>query len=201
MNTAGAFHRAFGAGLGVETDIRDLAGTLVIAHDCPDASSLPLGRFLESYRRYETAPPLALNIKADGLQTLLEDELRKYEIDNYFVFDMSVPDALQYAKRGLRYYTRQSEYEPVPALLDGAAGVWMDCFDRDWMIAQDIERWLAQGKDVCVVSPELHRRDPHGLWERLRRLAPPGRAGLYLCTDLAAEANRFFRMRPSGNPP
>jgi hypothetical protein len=107
---------------------------LVVSHDCPIEGALHFGSFLEKYK----APaggcaPLALNIKSDGLQVLVKKYLMDYEIRDYFVFDMSVPDTLGYLKHGLQVFVRQSEYEPVPVFYDSAAGVWMDCFESDWI--------------------------------------------------------------------
>lgn len=74
-------------------------------------------------------------------------------MSNYFVFDMSVPDAVQCVRKGLRAYTRHSEHEPAPALYAESEGVWLDAFTRDWFTADDVRRHLAAGKRVCVVSP------------------------------------------------
>ena len=42
---------------------------------------------------------LALNIKSDGISEILKKTLKKYSIKNYFVFDMSVPELIQYKKK------------------------------------------------------------------------------------------------------
>lgn len=44
-NSLVAFERAFSNGYGVETDIRDLMGGLVVEHDLPDESALPISAF------------------------------------------------------------------------------------------------------------------------------------------------------------
>src|SRR5262249_41926934 len=130
-NSAGAFERSLALGFGVETDVRDDRGRLVIAHDPPDGSELELAELLRTYGQHDARGPLAVNVKADGLQALLTDALEATKA-RWFVFDMSVPDALGYARASIPYFTRQSEYEPEPALYEGAAGVWVDCFERDW---------------------------------------------------------------------
>jgi hypothetical protein len=189
-NTELAFARSFGLGFGTETDVRDLDGQLVISHDPPRAGALPLGRFLDLYMRHGHDVPLALNVKSDGIESLLGDELGRRGITNYFVFDMSVPDTLRYLRRGMSFYTRQSEHEPTPALYQACSGVWMDAFAGEWYGAGDIAGHLAAGKSVCLVSPELHGRDPVGLWRQIGAWLGSGAIGaggdhdrIMLCTD------------------
>jgi glycerophosphoryl diester phosphodiesterase len=193
-NSVVAFRRAFAAGFGVETDLRDYRGEIVISHDYASSSSLPIDDFLSLYREAKCEGWLALNIKADGMQADLGDKLRQHEIDNYFVFDMAVPDALGYCKAGLRAFTRQSEFETVPAFVERAAGVWMDEFERHWITKDAVSAHLTHGRDVAIVSPELHGRSHRAEWAdyraALRGLAVPAR--LFICTDFPLEAAEFF---------
>ena len=57
------------------------------------------------------------------------------------------------------------------ALYERAAGVWMDAFESDWFSREVIEKHLAAGKMVAVISPEIHGRDPAAVWKTLRGLA------------------------------
>jgi hypothetical protein len=189
-NTEAAFNRSFQLGFGTETDVRDLDGQLVISHDPPRRGALPLGGILDLYLRQGRDVPLALNVKSDGIEGLLADELERRGIKNYFVFDMSVPDTLRYLRRGMCFYTRQSEHEPIPALYQASAGVWMDAFAGDWVGAANIAGHLAAGKSVCLVSPELHGRDPQRFWQQLGGWLVTGALGapvdhdrIMLCTD------------------
>ncbi|WP_426110112.1 hypothetical protein [Massilia sp. PWRC2] len=93
-NTMAAFARSFALGFGTETDIRDSAGALVIAHDIPGGGEPALGSVLELMRASACSGPLALNIKADGLQAALSTTMAAYPEIDYFVFDMSVPETL-----------------------------------------------------------------------------------------------------------
>jgi glycerophosphoryl diester phosphodiesterase len=97
-NTEVAFERSFARGFGTETDVRDWNGSLVISHDPPTGRPLLLEVLLDQYQRSGGGAPLALNIKADGLCDRLQSSLAEHGISNYFVFDMSVPDALQYVR-------------------------------------------------------------------------------------------------------
>lgn len=191
-NTPAAFSRSFGLGFGTETDVRDSAGRLVISHDVPAADALECSEFLELHRRFAEDLPLALNIKADGLQTLLRAQLERFGVDDYFVFDMSVPDARLYVEQGFRVFTRQSEWETDLPFYDRAAGVWVDGFLGDWVDERTIGAHLRAGKHVCLVSPELHGREPDALWERLRGMAAAGDENVMICTDRPEEARAFF---------
>src|SRR4051812_33140333 len=89
QNTPAAFERSFRLGFGTETDIRDLAGQLVVAHDPPGPDALSAEVLFGLYRDIGADVPLALNVKADGLQRLLPPLLATHGITNWFVFDMS----------------------------------------------------------------------------------------------------------------
>lgn len=191
-NSLGAFERALQGGFGIETDLRDALGGVVISHDIPGGGEMTLDAFLALCAQYPAARPLALNIKADGLQALVAAALTKHHISGAFVFDMAVPDALGYLARSLPAYTRCSEVETVPSFMEQASGVWLDAFYGEWYQPQQIEAWLAQGKQVCIVSPELHRRPHLALWQRLRDAGLQRHAGLSLCTDFPLDAKEYF---------
>lgn len=191
-NREEAFRRSFRLGFGTETDIRDLAGRLVISHDPPTPGALELDSFLEWHAAASGELPLALNIKADGLQTMLKKSLESFAVTDYFVFDMSVPDLIGYHQAGLPFFTRMSEYEREPALLTEASGVWLDAFQGDWYSDQDILSLLAAGKRLCLVSPELHQRSHLPLWQRLRDLEHRCGTEPILCTDYPEQARAFF---------
>lgn len=194
-NAFASFERALAAGHGIETDIRDHHGVLVISHDMPDARSPTLDVFLDLYARYPTRPTLALNIKADGLAAELEKQLRTRDVTNYFVFDMSVPDTLSYLARGLPVFARRSEYE-TGSLLDGeAAGLWLDSFTEPFVPAVTLAAALDGGHAVALVSPELHGKPHHEAWhawrDTLRERASPLPVCM-ICTDLPDAAMHFF---------
>jgi hypothetical protein len=198
-NSAVALRRALENGFGVETDIRDLDGQLVISHDPPRAGAMPLADFLDAYVETQAAGMLALNIKADGLQQTLAHALASRQIgpDRYFVFDMAVPDALGYLRLEMPCFTRQSEVEPEPAFIDQASGIWLDCFREDWIHRPDIMAHCAAGRRVAVVSPELHGRDWRAAWEEWREAYRDlGQRGLskrfMICTDYPLEAKAYF---------
>jgi len=187
-NTEIAFRRSFAMGFGTETDVRDCAGKLLISHDPPKGTEVTLEEMLTYYSDAKATFPLALNIKADGLQKPLLDALLGFGVENFFAFDMSVPDALVTARHGLRFFTRQSELETAPALYDKAAGVWVDMFFGDWVDEAAIAPHLLAGKQVCLVSPDLHKRPHLAFWERMASWSCRDDAKLLLCTDHPEEA-------------
>ena len=193
-NSLAAFEHSFDLGFGTETDFRDLDRRLVISHDPPAADALTADELFRVLAARDASLPLAVNVKSDGLQTMLKQALTTHGIGNYFLFDMSVPDALASIKAGLRVFTRQSDVETVPSFYEQAAGVWMDAFSDDrWMTPEAIESHLHSGKEVCLVSPELHGRPHLPFWNRLRGSAIAGHPSLMLCSDIPEEAQTFFK--------
>ena len=131
-NSPDALHRALESGYGFESDLRDYEGKLVISHNIADKQCWEATRIFAWLQEFKDAYCFAINIKADGLLPLLIPTLREYKITDYFTFDMSVPQMLEYRESGVRYFTRQSEIEPTPVLYEDAAGVWLYGWFRKW---------------------------------------------------------------------
>lgn len=196
-NTLKAFKKSFENNYGIETDIRDYGGgDLVVSHNIADKNALNLKNLLALYKKYPLECPLALNIKADGLQFALKQVLEEYKITNYFVFDMSIPDTLAYIDLNFKVFVRQSELEPKPCLYEKADGIWLDEFYTHWIDKEIIKNHLKQGKKVCIVSPELHCRDFIKEWEEYKKidLELNPRENLMLCTDYPQKAKDFFNV-------
>jgi len=190
-NSLQALKKSFDLGVGIETDVRDCDGTLVISHDPPLAScALHLDVLLQAYVARATRPMLALNVKSDGLQAPLLAALQQHGVENYFVFDMSVPDTLGYKRLQIPFAARISEYEPNNVLAESAEWIWLDAFHDEWFTAETIQFWLDKGKCVAVVSSELHRRPHKALWALLLSFNAEDR--LHLCTDYVHEAQEYF---------
>jgi hypothetical protein len=191
-NTPDALSRAWSRGYGVETDLRDRNGALVVSHDPASASCAPLATALPLHQ----IPPgttLALNLKADGLHPLLEPWLAQAAALDAFVFDMSVPEQRRY--RGLPVFTRHSDLEPHPVLYGEAQGVWLDAFDSEWWHGDVVTCHLAAGKRVAIVSPELHGRDHQAQWRSIRTCPWWDSSDVLLCTDFPREAAETFRVK------
>lgn len=191
-NTLGAFADAFAHGWGVELDVRDLDGALVISHDPPGRGALRFDAVVDCYRAHGCPGTLAVNVKADGLAELIAHALRDVARERWFAFDMSVPDTLHYARAGLPFFTRHSDVEPEPVLYEPAAGVWLDDFGGGFIAEDRIAAHLAAGKGVAVVSPELHRRDHDAAWAQWRSWRVWDSAEVLLCTDHPTSAAEVF---------
>ena len=202
-NTAEAFIHAFSNGLGTETDFRDAFGSnadnLVISHDPPQPGAFSVRKFLELYKEYDGSLPLAVNIKADGLVKLIPQLMKEFGVKKYFPFDMSVADMVTWHEAGAPYFIRHSEYErepwvASPKLYAAATGVWLDPFHEDSLGAAAAQKHLENGKQVCFVSPELHKRDTVAdVWSGLRGTKVAQSDKFYLCTDIPGAALDFFR--------
>ncbi|MCK4831000.1 hypothetical protein KA005_85610, partial [bacterium] len=134
-----AFKAALESGFGIESDIRNDRGKLVISHDIPYSNSIPFEELLALYKKANVDTFLAINIKEDDLQVLLKSSLDNFNIKNYFVFDMSVPDALGYLNLGMKVFTRESEFETEPSFYEQADGVWLHEFRTPWITPQRIK--------------------------------------------------------------
>lgn len=192
-NTADAFVRSFASGFGTETDLRDLNGQLVIAHNPALAGAMMAEVFFRLHAEHDAALPLALNIKADGLQKMVRELLETLSPLDAFVFDMSIPDTLHWLNAGVPVFTRHSDIEPEPLLAERCAGIWLDSFWSDWWDADTIRRHLDAGRRVCIVSPELHRRHYRPVWDRLAA-APDllDSSEVMICTDHPQRAKEHF---------
>ena len=193
-NTFESFKRSFELGFGTETDIRDHNGEIIISHDIPLSDNLfYLSDFLKLYNEFRNKDLfIALNVKADGLQNLVRDTLEKYNIENYRLFDMSVPDMKVTNETNLNFLTRTSDLEPLPLLLDQAKGIWLDCFDSIWYDIDLINQYVRQNKEVWVVSPELHNREYLNFWQQLKVFFKVLPQSIFLCTDYPEQARSFF---------
>ncbi len=163
-NQAIAFERSFGLGFGTETDLRDRDEQIVISHDMANSRCISLEELLSMHQSINPLLPLALNIKSDGLQLQLKTIIEKFALQNYFVFDMSIPDTIGYISRNIKFFSRQSEYEPLPVFYEQCTGIWLDAFKSVWYSTDVIERHVKNKKQVAIVSPDLHKREVNSLW-------------------------------------
>lgn len=188
-NSADAIAQALQRGWGIETDIRDDRGRLVISHDIADGNALALEEVFRCYKELGADSFLALNIKADGIQQLLLEQTVRYDITNFAVFDMSVPEEVVYEAMNIPFLTRQSEIEPEPVLYAGAAGVWMDQWQEEWITGQIISRHTGNGKITGIISPEIHGMEHRRLWDIIKSVDSDR---ILLCTDMPKEAEEYF---------
>ena len=187
-NSQEALLAALDAGFSIETDLRDLNGVVVVSHDpTTNDSVLTLRQFLAQISGVALSRDLvlALNIKSDGLTSIMKDELRTLKGIPHFFFDMSTPELVKYTKSGLSVGLRRSEFEtlaPQLSICSEPSAVWVDGFDSDWWKTGELLD-LGSGKRVVVlVSPELHGRDPAQVWKKFADEFQTN-PNLYICTD------------------
>jgi len=189
-NSPIAIGRSFQLGYGTETDVRDLGGKLVVSHDMPTGGELGWDEMLVLLEGKSL--PIAVNVKSDGLADAVAQAMNRRLVSDWFAFDMSVPDMRHWIKRGLPVFTRASEVERTPAYYAQAQGVWLDAFDSVWYDVGLIEGFLLEGKRVCIVSEELHGREPRAQWEMMRSAKWASNNNVMICTDKPLDAKAFF---------
>ncbi len=192
-NTLRAFSRAFEAGYGVEADIRDDGKQLIIAHDMQPTVTLTLAAFFALYAQQPNKVHLALNIKSSELHQPIAALLTQYDIQNYGLFDMAVPDMVKYINHGgLQLYCRQSEHEPIPLFYDQSMGVWLDEFEQSWITDDILLQHHQHGKKITLISPELQGKPHQKRWQEWKHIDQQLGGTLMLCTDHPQEAAAFF---------
>ncbi|YCO03487.1 PI-PLC domain-containing protein [Vibrio sp. VNB-15] len=191
QNTEEAFKLAFINDFGIETDLRDFDGKIVISHDMPSKDNMTVTKFFD-LSLSNPHVTLALNIKADGLVEILN----KIDIKNpHFYFDMSVPDMLHYYKNKKPFYTRYSDMELTPSLYQESQGIWLDNFRDDSLALDTLSQFLIDGKKVVLVSPELHKRNESKYWGDLKSFLVNNQRfanNVGLCTDFPFKAREYF---------
>lgn len=191
-NSYDALKKALDNGFGFESDIRDYCEKLVISHNIADNKCMEAEKIFNDLHEKNDKYCFAINIKADGLKDLLCDLLEKYNVKNYFTFDMSVPQMIEYKEKGITFFTRQSEYEKELVLYKDAKGVWIDAFEDDsWITEELLKKHIENGKKVCLVSPDLHKKDYNEFWKKLKSFNINFEK-VILCTDFPLEARGFF---------
>lgn len=196
QNTLLALSAALEHGFGIETDVRDSAGELVVSHDVPVGGEVKLTELYRLIQTRSSAPPIALNIKSDGLAKEISRAFPQENdsFSNTFYFDMSLPQYIQYSRLDLPVAIRLSEYErvePLEGLLERQPKkwVWLDAFNGDWWLDSEI---LADSSYAfVVVSPELHGRPHLSVWQTVKAAIANGQ-DVYICTDFPIEFSRYL---------
>ena len=140
---------------GVEVDLRLSHGEIVLAHD-----PFVKGEFFINWIQEFQHALLILNVKEEGLEEAILDQLHVCNITNYFFLDQAVPSIVKSIKRKHSVAARISEYESNKWLPGFApAWIWVDCFSGNWdYLEQELEKISKLGIKSCIVSPELQGR-------------------------------------------
>lgn len=154
---------------GVEVDIRLHNSELVCQHDPLKEGDL-FSEWLKSFKH----KTLILNVKEEGLENLVLEEINSRGITDYFFLDQSFPYLLKHSRNGLhKAAVRVSEFESIETALSlrGLVDwVWVDLFGEFPLGESQIEQLHSAGFKICLVSPELHGRTDEKLISDLRLL-------------------------------
>ena len=201
-NSLKAFNLALKKGFGIETDLRDLDGKLVISHDPPTKTEeiIEFKDFLKIYREKNKNLTLAINIKSDGIAKNIYDICLSEEICNFFIFDMSIPDLIYSYQLGCKnLFLRLSEYENPSFIPIEAEGLWVDFFkgklSKDIKLLENLNKY----SKIAFVSPELHGHSVQlveEFWLVLDSFAKSKFKDkrFFLCTDYPQQAFAFFNQ-------
>ena len=142
---------------GVEVDVRDFGSRLIIAHN-PFTGGEDFETYLQQYHH----GTLIVNIKSEQIEYRVLELLTKYHITDYFFLDSSLPMIYQLSNQGNKNFAvRFSEIEPLQlslALQNRANWVWIDCFSKLVLTAENAHVLKQHGFKLCLVSPELQGR-------------------------------------------
>lgn len=204
-NSLDACAAALAQGFGLEIDVRrDPSNRFYISHD---PARWTQANALETYASVFAAARqqrIAVNAKELGylreLAELIETRVfgPRALLFDFELLEPATPGASQRAIRAIASGTavplasRLSDRgEPVAQCL-GIPGevAWADEFDRFWLTRAEVEALRVAGREVVVISPELHGFD-HAA--RRRRWADFKTWGVdCICTDFPIEAREFF---------
>ena len=145
----------FGDADGIEFDIRDTGGEIVVQHD-PFLSGQLFTDFLKfcpSNKFY------IVNVKSEGIERRAIADLEACGITQFFLLDCSIPMMVKLGREGeRRLAVRFSEYESlatVEAMAPFVSWVWVDVFTL-LPLTTYVETSIRNlGLKICLVSPEL----------------------------------------------
>jgi hypothetical protein len=143
---------------GIEFDIRDSGGELIVCHDA-FATVNDCQRFDEFVQYCPTDKLYIVNAKAEGIEERAIAVLEARGIRNFFLLDCGMPAMYRLSQKGeTRLAIRFSEYESletVRLMKDLVQWVWVDVFSVLPLTAQTANQIREWGLKICLVSPEL----------------------------------------------
>ncbi len=139
---------------GVELDLRDSGNDLIIVHN-----PFENGENFENYLKHYHHGTMIVNVKSERIEHRILELLEKYNINNYFFLDSSVPMIYLLSNMGnSNSAVRFSEIEPLElalAMKGRANWVWVDCFSKLPIKKENYKILKDNGFKLCLVSPEL----------------------------------------------
>jgi len=204
-NTLATTRAALEQGFGMETDLRrDASGRFYIAHDPqPWTPANDLAAYAELFREF-TTETIAMNVKELGYEAELIALFRSGALGAgafYFDFELLETRTPGRAQRLIRSLPGGEEVRIASRLSDRGESleqalaipaeiVWADEFDSFWLKEEHFQAIHAAGRQVHVISPEIHGFSES---ERLQRWSDFKRWGVDgICTDYALSAREYF---------
>lgn len=140
---------------GVEIDIRETQGELILNHEAFDTGDL-LDKYLNEYVSGGHKGLIIFNIKEAGIESKVLELAKKYNILNYFLLDVEAPYLYSASRKGVKKIAvRYSEVEPIETLeyYKGYVDwVWIDTISELPLNKRIVKK--LQGFKTCLVCPE-----------------------------------------------
>ena len=140
---------------GLEIDLRSNLKKIIVDHE-PLKSSIAFENLLSHYNHKF----LIANIKEEGIEDEVVKILKKNNIKNYFLLDVTVPQIIKISKKkNYPIALRVSKYEHHAGLINFKKlhkWLWIDTFDKSIPLQiKDLKKLKKIGHKLCLVSPEL----------------------------------------------
>lgn len=142
---------------GIEFDIRDVNGRIVVEHD-----PYKDGQALEDFVKFCIPNKFYIvNVKSEGIEENTIKIMTYAGLHHFILLDCSIPSIVRLGRTGEhRCAARFSEFERAETVLALArAGyiswVWVDVFTMFPLTPEYIEMFHEAGLSICLVSPEL----------------------------------------------
>jgi hypothetical protein len=185
----------FAAADGIEFDIRDSAGQIIVTHD-PFSSGQLFADFLSFCVPNKF---YIVNVKSEGIESVAISALEAAGIRQFFLLDCSIPAMVRLGRAGeTRMAVRFSEYESLETVLSMAPfvqWVWVDVFARLPLDAASASTIHNAGLKICLVSPELQAQQEK-LFEYKCALLASGVGIDAVCTKLHNISSWLFERSP-----
>ncbi len=140
---------------GIEFDVRDSDGKIIVTHD-----PFTTGQLFEDFLFYcDPSKFYIVNIKSEGIEYRILELLKEHSIQNFFFLDCSIPMMVKLGKQYTnKLAVRFSEYESIETVKKMASlveWVWVDTFTKIPLTQEQQEELHQLGLKLCFVSPEL----------------------------------------------
>ncbi len=141
--------------VGLEFDVHAYGDQLVVSHDA-FRNGIKFEDFISKVKNRF----LAINIKEEGIEKRVFDILSEKGCENFFLFDVSVPQIFRLGKfysKHLAFRLSQIEQINFKFCREYAEYLWIDTFDGSFWLNKDLILELKKlSFKLCFVSPELH---------------------------------------------